>query len=116
MSVPISDSPDREIQLLEGDCLLQIPLLCDGTVQAVITSPPYAMQRSKKKPSKKGKKSKNIRAESQFYPGVLEKDYPGWMVSVFDAIRPKLTEDGSILVNIRSHVKKGVVSDYVLET
>ena len=33
-----------------------------------------------------------------------------------EAIRPKLKEDGSILVNIRSHVKDGAVSDYVLKT
>ncbi len=33
-----------------------------------------------------------------------------------EAIRPKLKADGSILVNIRSHVKDGCVSDYVLKT
>lgn len=34
----------------------------------------------------------------------------------FNAIKPKLTKDGSILMNIRSHVKDGAVSDYVLRT
>lgn len=32
------------------------------------------------------------------------------------AIRPKLAEDGSVLIVIRSHIKDGVVSDYVLRT
>src|SRR5438445_415078 len=94
----ISDSTDEEIRLLQGDCLKQIPRLADRTIRAVITSPPYAMQRS------------------PHYPGVPEKGYPEWMVSVFNAIKPKLTHDGSILMIIRSHVKNGAVSDYVLRT
>jgi site-specific DNA-methyltransferase (adenine-specific) len=97
--ITVSTFPEDEgIDLVAGDCLEQIPLLPDGTVQAVITSPPYAMKRK------------------QQYGGISEKDYPAWMVSVFNAIKPKLTEDGSIFVNIRSHVEDGTVSDYVLET
>jgi DNA modification methylase len=33
-----------------------------------------------------------------------------------DAIRPKLNSDGSVLVVIRSHVRDGALSDYVLRT
>jgi site-specific DNA-methyltransferase (adenine-specific)/site-specific DNA-methyltransferase (cytosine-N4-specific) len=100
----ISDSPDQEIQLLQGDCREQIPRLADDTIQAVITSPPYAEQRSKKQHGENA------------YPGVPEKDYPAWMVSVFNALIPKLREDGSVLLNIRAHVENGAVSDYVLKT
>jgi site-specific DNA-methyltransferase (adenine-specific) len=104
MWVPLSNGPDREIQLLQGNCLEQISRLSNRTIQAVITSPPYAEQRSKKKHGENA------------YPGVPEKDYPAWMVSIFNALKPKLTEDGSILLNIRSHVHKGAVSPYVLKT
>src|ERR1039457_4275411 len=38
------------------------------------------------------------------------------MVAVMAALRPKLTGDGSVLIVIRSHVRDGVVSDYVLKT
>lgn len=100
----ISDSPDQEIQLLQGDCREQISRLADRTIQAVITSPPYAEQRSKKQHGENA------------YPGVPEKDYPAWMVSIFNALIPKLTEDGSVLLNIRAHVEHGAVSDYVLKT
>ena len=86
------------ITLLHGDCLTQIPLLKNRSIRAVITSPPYAQQRKK------------------HYPGWDESEYPETMVKIFDAIRRKLTKDGSILVNIRSHVKDGAVSDYVLKT
>jgi site-specific DNA-methyltransferase (adenine-specific) len=107
----ISDGPDQEIQLLQGDCREQIPRLANRTIRAVITSPPYAMQRSTVP-----NKSRTKRSKDGFYPGFLEKDYPATMVSIFDALKPKLTEDASILLNIRSHVKNGAVSDYVLKT
>src|SRR4029077_15568454 len=32
------------------------------------------------------------------------------------AILPKLTDDGSVLIVIRAHLRDGVVSDYVLKT
>lgn len=86
------------ITSLRGDCLDLIPTLDRRSIRAVITSPPYALQR-----------------KSQ-YGGIAEEKYPAWMVSVFHAIKPKLTEDGSIIVNIRSHLKDGAVSDYVLKT
>jgi DNA modification methylase len=67
-------------------------------VDLFLFSPPYA-----------GK-----RAES--FPTIAEKEYPAWMVSVMAAVRPKLTHDGSVLIVIRSHIKDGVVSDYVMRT
>jgi len=81
-----------------GDALLLIPTLPDRSVQLVLTSPPYAMERRRQ------------------YGGVPEKEYPAWMVAVMAALRPKLTGNGSVLLVIRSHVRDGVVSDYVLRT
>src|SRR5260370_42466429 len=86
------------ITLWHSDCLTAIPLLENRSIRAVITSPPYAQQR-------KG-----------HYPGWDKSEYSDTMVKIFDAIRPKLTKDGSILINIRSHVEDGAVSDYVLKT
>jgi site-specific DNA-methyltransferase (adenine-specific)/site-specific DNA-methyltransferase (cytosine-N4-specific) len=81
-----------------GDALALIPTLPDRSVQLVLTSPPYAMQRRRQ------------------YGGIPEKDYPAWMVAIMAALRLKLTADGSVLLVIRSHVRDGVVSDYVLRT
>ena len=89
------------IAVLHDDCLKVLrhaELIQDRSINAVITSPPYAMQRAKQ------------------YGGIPEKDFPDWMVSVFDAIKPKLVRDGSILMNIRPHLRNGAVSDYVLRT
>jgi DNA modification methylase len=81
-----------------GDALLLIPTLPDRSVNLCLTSPPYAEKRKRQ------------------YGGVPEADYPAWMVAVMAALRPKLTGDGSVLIVIRSHVRDGVVSDYVLKT
>jgi hypothetical protein len=50
------------------------------------------------------------------YGGLPEKEYPVWMCRMMAALRPKLTANGSVLLVIRSHVRDGVVSDYVLRT
>ena len=81
-----------------GDALALIPTLQDRSVNLCLTSPPYAMQR-----------------RSQ-YGGVTETEYPTWMCRVMASLRPKVTNDGSVLLVIRSHVRDGVVSDYVLRT
>jgi DNA modification methylase len=82
----------------EGDCRELIPRLPDDSVHLCLTSPPYAEQR-------KGK-----------YPGVPEQEYPqftvDWMAKQWD----KLTDDGSVMIIIDPHVKKGVMSDYVRRT
>jgi DNA modification methylase len=89
---------DFKNQILWGNCLDLIPQLPDNSINAVITSPPYAEKRNKQ------------------YGGIPEKDYPDWFVSIMEALKPKLTIDGSVLVVIRSHVCEGAVSDYVLQT
>ena len=81
-----------------GDAATLIPTLPDRSVNLCLTSPPYAMQRKRQ------------------YGGIPEMDYPKWMCRVMAALRPKLTDDGSVLIVIRSHVRDGVVSDYVLRS
>lgn len=85
-------------RIVQGDCLKLIPQLEDESIAAVITSPPYASQRDR------------------FYQGVPEEKYPAWWCKIMEVIRPKLRNDGSVLVVIRSHVKDGALSDYVLKT
>jgi site-specific DNA-methyltransferase (adenine-specific) len=84
--------------VLHGDCLDVIPTLADGSVGLVVTSPPYADQRA------------------GHYKGVSEEDYPEFTVGWMSALAPKMAPDGSVLLVIRPHVAKGVLSDYVLRT
>ena len=85
-------------QIYNQDCLEGIRLLQERSISLVLTSPPYAQQRQK------------------HYQGIEESDYPSWLVSVLETLKPKLTADANVLINIRSNVKDGQVSDYVLRT
>ncbi len=84
--------------LHHGDCLEFLRTLPSGSVDAVVTSPPYAMQRAAQ------------------YGGIPEAEYPAWTVNWLDALRNALADDGSVLLNIREHVRDGEMSDYVHRT
>lgn len=86
------------LTVFNADLLDALPLLEPGSIDAVVTSPPYAMQRK------------------STYGGVPEKDYPDWTVAWMDALRPALKDDGSVIINIRPHIKNGQISDYTLRT
>jgi site-specific DNA-methyltransferase (adenine-specific) len=85
-------------EVLEGDCLTVLPTLNDKSVDVVITSPPYSQQRKK------------------HYSGIDEADYPAWTVRWMEALAPKLKDHGSVLIVIRTNVKNGWISPYVLKT
>jgi site-specific DNA-methyltransferase (adenine-specific) len=84
--------------ILEGDCIDVMRTLPSESVDAVITSPPYAMQRK------------------ATYGGVPESEYPAWTVAWMTEARRLLKPDGSVIINIAPHVRGGVLSDYVLRT
>jgi len=84
--------------ILEGDCIDVMREMPAESVDAVITSPPYAMQRK------------------ATYGGVPESEYPAWTVAWMAEARRILKPDGSVVINIRPHVKNGQISDYTLRT
>ena len=87
-----------EHTVLQG-CLFDIlPTLPSNSVNAVITSPPYAEQRKKQ------------------YGGIPEIAYPAWTVRWMSEVRRLLVPGGNVAIVIRSHVEQGVLSDYVLRT
>lgn len=85
-------------ELHAGDCIDVLSTLPEKSVDAVVTSPPYAMQRK------------------STYGGIPEKDYPAWTVAWMEQVRRVLKDDGSVIINISPHVKDGQLSDYVLRT
>ncbi len=94
---PTWQTADGAVQLYLGDCLDVLPTLVGG-VDAVVTSPPYAMQRAAQ------------------YGGVAESDYPAWTCSWMAFVLQSLPKNGSVLINIREHVSQGQMSDYVHNT
>jgi site-specific DNA-methyltransferase (adenine-specific) len=89
---------DDTVTIYHGNCLDIGPLLEQASVAAVVTSPPYAQQRSAQ------------------YGGIDELDYPLWTLSWMSHIRDAFKPRASVLINIREHVSGGTISDYVQRT
>ncbi len=92
------EPPLKINSVVQGDCAKTIPRLPDQSVNLGLCSPPYANQRKR------------------MYPGVSERDFPAFTVKWMAKLWEKLTDDGSVLMVIRPHLRKGVISDYVLRT
>jgi len=85
-------------ELHHGDCIEVMRTLPTESVDAIVTSPPYAEQRK------------------STYGGIPEADYPAWTVSWMAEAKRLLKPDGSAIINISPHVSGGQISDYVLRT
>jgi site-specific DNA-methyltransferase (adenine-specific) len=81
-----------------GDFLKLVAKIPTGSVDLVFTSPPYALQRE------------------EFYDSVAEAAYPKWTVRWMSEIKRILKPRGSVMINIRPHLRHGQVSDYVHRT
>ena len=68
------------------------------SINLIFTSPPYAEQRKKQ------------------YGGIKECEYPQWTVDWVESFKEKLSDNASIAIVIRPHIKNGQISDYVLKT
>lgn len=98
LSLPFPEPAGPSVVVHHGDCLDVLPTLAPQSIDSVVTSPPYAMQRAKQ------------------YGGVPEKEYPDWTVTWMRGVRASLKERGSVLINIREHIRNGEMSDYVHRT
>ncbi|HLU42295.1 MAG TPA: site-specific DNA-methyltransferase [Microthrixaceae bacterium] len=87
---------DDTATLYVGDCFDVLERLDADSVDCIITSPPYAMQRA------------------STYGGIPEADYPAWAVDLFEKFARVLKTDGSVLWNISPHVRGGQLADYTL--
>jgi DNA modification methylase len=85
-------------QLYHGDCIEVMQSMPAASVDAIVTSPPYAEQRK------------------STYGGIPEAKYPAWTVDWMAEAWRVLKPHGSALINIRPHIKNGQISDYTLRT
>ncbi len=86
-----------QIQIFQGDCLNILPTLETGSVDLIVTSPPYADQRK------------------DTYGGVHPDKYVEWFTPVAAELKRALKTEGSFILNIKERVVNGERHTYVLE-
>lgn len=93
--MPMSDLPS--IQLYQGDCRVNLPLIPTDSVDLVMTSPPYA-------DSRKGT-----------YGGIHPDEYVEWFMPIGAELLRVLKPTGTFILNIKEKVVNGERHPYVLE-
>lgn len=85
------------ITLYNGDCSTELSKLSDNSVDLIVTSPPYALQRNKT------------------YGGVKEEDYVDWFLNISKELKRVLKSTGTFILNVKENVVNGERSTYVIE-
>ena len=80
-----------------GDCLDIMSGMPAGSVDLVVTSPPYADRRKKQ------------------YGGISADKYVGWFMPRADEMRRVMRERGSLVIVIKEHTVDGERSEYVMD-
>jgi site-specific DNA-methyltransferase (adenine-specific) len=83
--------------IVTGDCLDVLKKVSDESIDLIVTSPPYADQRSKA------------------YGGVKPNDYVDWFLPRANQFNRVLKSTGSFVLNIKERVVKGERHTYVIE-
>jgi site-specific DNA-methyltransferase (adenine-specific) len=85
------------VQLIEGDCLVEMQGVEPESVNLIMTSPPYADQRK------------------STYGGVTPDKYIEWFMPIADEMQKVLSPTGTLILNIKEKVTNGERNTYVLE-
>jgi site-specific DNA-methyltransferase (adenine-specific) len=88
---------DQNIEIYHGDCLSELKLIPDNSIQLVVTSPPYADQR------------KNT------YGGIHADKYVEWFLPISKELLRVLKPEGTFILNIKEKVVEGERHTYILE-
>lgn len=83
--------------IYQGDCHRILPLFAAESVDLIVTSPPYADQRSRT------------------YGGIAPDEYVDWFLPITDELLRVLKPSGSFVLNIKERVVNGERHTYVIE-
>lgn len=90
------------INIKQGDCLELMKEIPDGSVDLIITSPPYNLGNTHHTGSKR------FKPYGKYNDNMKELDYQDWQVEVLNECFRILKEDGSMLYNHKNRISKGV--------
>ena len=91
-----------EMKLLQGDCLELMKNIPDGSVDLIVTSPPYNLGNTHHTGDKR------FKPYGKHNDDMKELDYQAWQVEVLNECFRVLKDDGSILYNHKNRISKGV--------
>jgi site-specific DNA-methyltransferase (adenine-specific) len=86
------------VRIFHGDSRQEMSKLKSGSVQLIVTSPPYADARRK------------------HYDSISPEEFPDFLASFHDQFWRVLASDGSLIINIKDKVINGVRNRYVWKT
>lgn len=90
------------MKLLQGDCLELMKNIPDGSVDLIVTSPPYNLGNTHHTGDKR------FKPYGKHNDDMKELDYQAWQVEVLNECFRVLKDDGSILYNHKNRISKGV--------
>ncbi|MEI7554325.1 site-specific DNA-methyltransferase [Candidatus Chlorohelix sp.] len=93
----MTSSADWQNKIFQGDSLNLLPTLPDNSIDLIVTSPPYADQRS------------------NTYGGIHPDNYVDWFLPIAAQLKRVLKPEGSFILNIKERVVDGERHTYVLE-
>ncbi len=92
------------IKLIQGDCLEKMKDIPDGSIDMVLTSPPYNLGNSHH--------TGNTRHKA-YDDNLPEAKYQDWQIKILNECYRILKDDGSLIYNHKNRIKKGVqISPY----
>lgn len=86
-----------KVEVIHGDCAIELPQLESESIDLIVTSPPYADQRKKT------------------YGGIAPDSYVDWFSPISEELYRVLKPTGSFVLNIKERVVNGERHTYVLE-
>lgn len=91
-----------KIEIKQGDCLELMKDIPDGSVDLIITSPPYNLGNTHHTGNKR------FKPYGKHNDDMEELDYQDWQVEVLNECFRILKDDGSMLYNHKNRISKGV--------
>ena len=87
------------LELIHGDCLEEMKKIPDGSVDLVLTSPPYNLGNDHHTGNKRHK---------AYNDNLPEKEYQEWQINILNKCYRILNDKGSLIYNHKNRIKNGV--------
>ena len=88
-----------KIELIQGDCLEKMKDIPDGSVDLVLTSPPYNLGNTHHTGNKRHK---------AYEDNLSEKEYQEWQAEILKECFRVLSNEGSLIYNHKNRIKNGI--------